>query len=252
MRTIRLKIAELLEGQLISLHAPDVVSITPLVLKQFGFLPQPMFIRIEGDEVVVSFPEESLAAQTEAARLAERAAKRATEGDYGKAIGILKRVLELQPSLHSARRDLAMVYVETGDVENATNHLIEVLRIDPNDAWSLVVLANLYIREKSNPETGEKLLRRALEIKPDDAWALNSLAAVHNERGQSQEAIAVFERAIQANPEFPNPYYGEAVTLDALNTSILLMPINPDFQPITITAELAEDIRVIAEFVSVL
>jgi Tfp pilus assembly protein PilF len=65
-----------------------------------------------------------------------------------KRIGIYKRVLELQPSFHSARRDLAMAYVEVGDVESATNHLIEVLRLDPKDAWSWVVLANLYIREK--------------------------------------------------------------------------------------------------------
>lgn len=88
--------------------------------------------------------------QAQAERLAERAGKRAAEGHYEKAVGILKRALELQPSLHRARRDLAMAYVKLGDVDNATNHLIEVLRLNPRDAWSWVVLANLYIREKSD------------------------------------------------------------------------------------------------------
>jgi Tfp pilus assembly protein PilF len=189
--------------------------VTALAVKQFGFLPKPLLVRIEGDDVTVSFPDESEAAQAEAARLAERAAKRAAEGDYAKAIGIFKRVLELQPSLHSARRDLAMAYVEIGNVENATNHLIEVLRVDPTDVWSLVVLANLYIREKSNLDTGEKLLRRALQIKPDDAWALNSLAAVCREHGRTEEGLALFDRSIVANPDFANPYYGKAVALDA-------------------------------------
>lgn len=46
--------------------ADDVISLTPLVLKQFGFLPQPMMVTVEGDEVVIQYPEESSAAQTEA------------------------------------------------------------------------------------------------------------------------------------------------------------------------------------------
>jgi tetratricopeptide (TPR) repeat protein len=216
MRTIRLKISNLFEfeGQPVS-GSPDIATVTALVLKQFGFLPQPVLVQIEGDEVVIQYPEEPAVAQTEAARLAERAGKRAAEGNYEKAIGILKRVLELQPSLHTARRDLAMAYVETGDVDNATNHLIEVLRLNPRDAWSWVVLANLYIREKSDKDTGEKFLRKALEICPNDAWALNSLAAVTHARGRVDEAISIFEQAIAANPEFANAYYGEAIAYDS-------------------------------------
>ena len=213
IRIMRFKIAALFEfeGKTPPTNATGLAAITPLVLKQFGFLPQPVLVTIEGDEVVIQYPEESTAAQAEAARLAERAGKRAAEGHYEKAIGILKRALELQPSLHKARRDLAMAYVETGDVDNATNHLIEVLRLDPGDAWSWVVLANLYIREKSDKETGEKFLRKALEISPNDAWALNSLASVTFECGKTDEAISLFEHAIQSNPEFANAYYGEAI-----------------------------------------
>jgi tetratricopeptide (TPR) repeat protein len=216
IRTIRLKISDLFEfeGQSVS-GVPGTAAVTALALKQFGFLPQPVVVQIEGDEVVIQHPEEPAAAQTEAARLADKAGKRAAEGNYAKAIGILKRVLELQPSLHPARRDLAMAYVETGDVDNATNHLIEVLRLNPRDVWSWVVLANLYIRQKSDKDTGEKFLRKALEIAPNDAWALNSLAAVCHERGKADEAIKLFEQAIAANPEFANAYYGEAMAHDA-------------------------------------
>ena len=77
------------------------------------------------------------------------------------------------------------------------------------------VLANLYIREKSDKDTGEKFLRKALEIAPNDAWALNSLAAVCDERGKTDEAIKLFEQAIAANPEFANAYYGEAIAFDS-------------------------------------
>ena len=60
---------------------------------------------------------------------------------------------------------------------------------------------------------GEKFLRKALEIKPDDAWALNSLAAGYQKKGQTREAIEYFDKAIEANPQFANPYYGKALTL---------------------------------------
>jgi tetratricopeptide (TPR) repeat protein len=74
-------------------------------------LPKPIAVTLEANEVVISYPEETETKREEAERLASRAVKRASEGDYQKAIGIYKRVLELQPSSHAARRDLAMSYV---------------------------------------------------------------------------------------------------------------------------------------------
>src|SRR6266550_855063 len=197
MREIRLNISDLFEIDPQSGDdAKDLAAITAHVLKHYAFLPKPIAVTVEGSEVVISFPEEPDAKKEEARRLADRAVKRASEGNYEKAIGIYKRVLELQPSFHAARRDLAMAYMEVGDIENATNHLIEVLRSDPKDAWSWVVLGNLYIRQKADADTGEKFLRKALEIKPNDAWALNSLAAGYQKKGQTREAIDYFDRAI--------------------------------------------------------
>ena len=213
MKTVTIQINDLFEfeGQPIPAQRPDHATIEAMVRRQFEFLRQPLTIEVAENVVTVSFTEESITAQDEAVRLAKRASQRAGEGNYEKAIGIFKRVLELMPSLHLARRDLAMSYVEAGDVENAVNHLIEVLRLNPQDVWSWVVLANLYIREKKDKETGEKFIRRALAIAPDDAWALNSLATLTYERGQTEEAVSLFEKAIAANPDFANSYYGEAV-----------------------------------------
>src|SRR5437762_11085410 len=214
MKEIRLKLADIFEVEPERTDRPkDIAAITAYVLKHYAFLPKPIAVTLEGDEVLISYPGEDDTKRAEAARLADRAVKRASEGQYDKAIGIYKRVLELQPSFHAARRDLAMAHMELGDVDNATNHLIEVLRLDPKDAWSWVVLGNLYIREKGDLETGEKFLRKALEIKPNDAWALNSLAAGFQKKGQTREAIDYFDKAIKANPEFANPYYGKALTL---------------------------------------
>jgi tetratricopeptide (TPR) repeat protein len=218
MKELRLNISDLFQLDPQGADRPkDLVAVTEYVLKHYGFLPKPIAVTLDGNEVVISYPEEPDEKTREAARLIERAIKRATEGNYKKAIGIYKRVLELQPSFHSARRDLAMAYVELGDIENAKNHLIEVLRLDPKDAWSWVVLGNLYIREKADTDTGEKFLRKALEIQPNDAWALNSLAAIYQKKGQTDEALKYFERALEVRPDFANPYYGKATALAEAN-----------------------------------
>lgn len=201
------------EGQPVPAQRPDNMVIETMARRQFAFLRQPLQVEIGNNTVTVSFSEESSNAQDETARLAERAAKRAAEGNYDKAISLWKRVLELNPSLHKARRDLAMSCMETGDTEGAKNHLIEVLRLNPGDPWGWVVLGNLYAKNEKDWATAEKFLRRALEIAPNDAWALNGLAAMTAQRGQTDEAVKLFEQAILANPDLPNPYYGLGVSL---------------------------------------
>lgn len=202
------------EGQPAPAQRPESSIIAAMVRRQFEFLRQPLQIEVGEAAVTITFAEESTRAQDEAIRLAERAAKRANEGNYEKAISLWKRVLELNPSQPKARRDLAMACMESGDSESAKNHLIEVLRLNPNDAWGWVVLGNLYAKNQQDWSTAEKFLRRALEISPNDPWALNGLAAITAQRGQTDEAVRLFEQAIAANPAVPNPYYGLAVTFD--------------------------------------
>ena len=223
VKSVTIQINDLFEfeGQPVPAQRPDNAVVEAMARRQFEFLRQPLQIEIGENTVTVSFAEESPNAQDEAGRLAERAAKRAAEGNYDKAISLWKRVLELNPSFHKARRDLAMSCMETGDIEGAKNHLIEVLRLNPGDAWGWVVLGNLYAKNEKDWATAEKFLRRALEIAPNDSWALNGLAAMTAQRGQTEEAVKLFEQAISSNPELPNPYYGLGFTFQRTGQLVL-------------------------------
>jgi len=198
---------------LTSLPAEEAIS---LIRRSYGFLAAAVQVQIQGVTALISFDDKKAQDIEEATRLCERAGKRAAEGSYQKAVGIYKRALELNPGLLRARRDLAMACVELGEFDEAKNHLIEVLRLDPNDVWSWVVLANQYSKHEHDLATAEKFHKRALEIKPDDPWALNGLAAVKMEQGQPQEAIKCFDAAIAAHPKFANALYGKAVVLQSL------------------------------------
>src|SRR5206468_1189734 len=92
MKEIRLKVSDLFEIESQTAERPkEFAAITDYVLKHYGFLPKPIAVTVENDEVVISYPEEPDAKREEAARLAGRAVKRASEGQYEKAIGRLAR-----------------------------------------------------------------------------------------------------------------------------------------------------------------
>ena len=190
---------------------PPLADLESMVREQFSFLPQPIEVQFDGWRGVITYPEESATARAEARRLQEKAAKRAAQGNYGKAVNILKRTLELEPSNYKARRDLAMVFVEKGESEEAKNQLIEVLAVHPDDVWSLVVLANIYSKFENNFEVAERILNRALQVNADDPWVMNSLGAVCMEQGRLSEAIDFFEKSIAEKPSFVNPYMGKAI-----------------------------------------
>ena len=215
MKSVTIQINDLFEfeGQPVPAQRPDAAAVEAMARRQFEFLRQPLQIEVGESAVTISFTEES----TKPNRTRQHAWRSGRPNGPLKATTtrrspLWKRVLELNPSLHKARRDLAMACMETGDTEGAKNHLIEVLRLNPGDAWGWVVLGNLYAKNQKDWPTAEKFLRRALEIAPNDAWALNGLAAITAQRGQTDEAVKLFEQAMAANPDVPNPYYGLGVT----------------------------------------
>ncbi len=58
------------------------------VLKHYAFCCNELWRRLKGTKVVISDPEQADTKREEEARLAVRAVKRASEGNYDKAIGI--------------------------------------------------------------------------------------------------------------------------------------------------------------------
>ena len=164
------------------------------------------------DGVVTVTPKELPAFRTdEAARLNGKAGARAKSGEFEKAVGIYRKVLELDPSRHDARRDLAMVLVEMGHADEAKDLLLDVLKTNPRDVASLVILGNHYAKAEGDRDSAEQFFRRAVDIDPDDATAHNSLAGMLCEKGQNEEALAEFEKALTLRPDFPQPRYGTAM-----------------------------------------
>jgi len=168
-------------------------------------------VRVDGTMVTVTHADPTNHEAAEANRLYEKATQRANRGEFQKAVGIYQRVLELDPTKHEARRDLAMVLVEMGQTEDAKGLLLDVLKINPKDVGALTILGNHYARAENDKETAERFFRRAIEVNPNDATAHNSLGGMLCEKELYDEAHTHFDLALAQRPGFPQPRYGKAM-----------------------------------------
>lgn len=186
-------------------------EVVKAIRRQFDYLAEDLDVEIHDGIVTLRFSEASETERSEAKRLFEKASRRAKNGEFEKARGIYARVLELDPTMAGARRDLAMTLFELGDISAAKDELIDALRLQPDDAWSYVVLANIYLKHDRDLATASRFLERALELKPGDPYALNSLAAISHELADTDKALRCFDEVIASHPEFANAWFGKAL-----------------------------------------
>ena len=77
-------------------------------------------------------------------------------------------------------------------------------KLDPNDPWIQLALAEAYRLKARNAEA-ERHLKRALELRPDFHAARLNLSALYIQMGRYEEAVELCERA-PGRPTFPVPW----------------------------------------------
>ena len=136
------------------------------------------------------------------ARLAEIYAK---SQHIDNAIAEAQEALKADPDNLEAHRLLARIYVRTlgdlnsGDVQNATlskaiDQLQAILRIEPGDSNSAVLLARLY-RFENEHDKAEVVLRKILKQDPENGQALELLSQLLIDEARPQEAIDLLTKA---------------------------------------------------------
>lgn len=196
-----------------------------LIRQSYGFLAPAINVSIKNNMAVIRLDEPRPEKLAEALQHFRKGGEAAQKGDYQKAIKHYAKVLETIPQHVDARRNLAMAYLEQGKVEPAKILLQECLKLDPANAWTFVLLGNIATKYERNLEVAAFYYETGLAINPHDNILLNNFAALQIERGHAVEAKSLFERALAADPAYPNTYYGLALIHRVTNSPEMALEI---------------------------
>ena len=149
------------------------------IKKLYGVIADVMDIAVDGDGVVhIEFRDATPEKFAEAMKKLANGVDEAWKGRLPEALKLFHEVLAVIPENVAARRNMAKVYLEQGKLEKAKQHLQECLQIDPTDAWSYVMLGNIYSHNESNLEVAAFYYEKCLEHHPKDAIVLTNYAGL--------------------------------------------------------------------------
>jgi len=116
-----------------------------------------------------------------------------------------QQVLEMEAvekdTVRLARMGLSNAFVQNGDMEQGQKVLEEVYEEDPTDPGVNNDLGYLYADQGKNLEQAEKMIRIAVESQPENPAYLDSLGWVLFKQGKNEEALEPLKKA-NSNPEY--------------------------------------------------
>ncbi len=137
--------------------------------------------------------------------------------------------LDLDPGNGNAGYELANLYADMGNLEQARTQFEQVLARFPDFEEALVGLGGVDL-ESRKPEAAAALLERATRLKPDDEVAWYRLAQAERAAGNKTaqlKALAAFKKLHSSTPvTLRKPNAGDEVTPQQLDPNA-----NPDAKP---------------------
>ena len=240
----------------IDLEALPEEEAQEIVRELYGFLSPLVEVAVHAGMAVITLPEENERKAERALGQIKDASRAGASGNYAQAIRLYELALNVMPAHTEARRELAMAQLESGKATAAKSNLIRVLQLDPKDAWAYLILGNLYFKVEKDLGSAERYYALAVDLASEDPYILNSYASLLAERGKSEEAQAMWQRATNIAPDYPNPRLGMATllgkqgnTAEAFRTleALLALPAAKDARSATVfesARRLYTDLRV--------
>ena len=102
-------------------------------------------------------------------------------------------------------KNIALIYAQLGDNENAMKAVKEARETDPKDLNLILTEANLYIQLKEN-DRFEALMNEAIEQDPNNATLYFNLGVISAQRGDKEKASGYYRKAIEIDPSFESGY----------------------------------------------
>jgi tetratricopeptide (TPR) repeat protein len=134
-------------------------------------------------------------------------------GDFDSATELLEQVLKIEPRNGTAAYELALSHQANGNLQGCVDVARKYLRKLRKDEGQADLMPQLSMLQAScHSEAGEsrdalKVFRAGLERNPGDYGLNFNISITLLRLGEIEEAISYLQRAIEANPNHPSPYY---------------------------------------------
>ena len=161
-------------------------------------------------------------------------------GNRAEAEKAFLKAVELEPRLVGAYAQLAAIYAQDKNFDQAIARLDQAQKLQPKNPTPLILLANVYERKGDVPKA-QQAYEQALAINPKLVPAANNLAYLLSEHGGDKErALQLAQTAKEGAPDDPHVsdtlgwvlykrgVYQRALTL--LQDSAAKLPENPTIQ----------------------
>jgi tetratricopeptide (TPR) repeat protein len=134
---------------------------------------------------------------------------------FSEAKPILIKLIENNPTNSEYHRILGQILSDEGEVENAINSLIDALRWDSKNSYALVMMGNIFAKEKNDIETAMKYYDQSLIVNPNDNITINNIGANLLQQNKFDQAKKYFDKALSLDSNYPNTHYALALISDS-------------------------------------
>ncbi|MCW0233739.1 MAG: tetratricopeptide repeat protein [Ferrovibrio sp.] len=133
-------------------------------------------------------------------------------GQYDDALPLLQRALAVRPDDMALLADLAQCCDRVERLDEACDAYYRMIALQPGEALAYANVSGLEVR-RGNLAAARKAVDAALSLQPDSATALGNLANICGLEKRFDEAIALYRRLIDRNPQDGNSHNNLALLL---------------------------------------
>jgi tetratricopeptide (TPR) repeat protein len=164
-------------------------------------------------------------------------------GELDQAEAVFKELLDMQPGIPEAYRNLGYIYAQQKDWAKAEAAYQAALDLRPGDPDLMASMARVY-KASGQTEKAKALLQQAAADNPDDAAAQFNEAILLLSEGQNEEAISAFEATLAADPSMAEAHYylgtlliGQGKVPEAIEHLEAYLASNPENEQYAATAK---------------
>lgn len=140
---------------------------------------------------------------------------------YSEAKPILQDLIKKNPTNSEYHRIFGQILSDEGNQDEAINYLIDALRWNPKNGYALIMMGNIFAREKDDFDTARKYYDEAIALNPKDNIAINNLGTNLLQLEKWEKGLEYLEKAYELNPKYPNSSYGIALANDKLGNTLV-------------------------------